>query len=305
MSVNATTLGRRSFIGNSAVLPAGTSVGEGCLIGVLSRPPRHAERTPSRGTWLGSPPIHLPRRQPSGVYAPNRTFNPTAGLILARGTVELFKIVLPPAITTSLFVVAYLLLGQLSPSVGSVAFALCLPLLMLGAGLCAALITVAFKWVVVGRYVRRDRPLWSHLVWRSEVINALCENLAYPLLLRALVGTPFLPVFYRLLGCRLGRQVFLDTTELTEFDLISVGHRACLNYGCTVQTHLFEDRVMKMAGLRIDDDCAVGPMSVVLHDSHMEQGARLGGLSLLMKGETLPAQTRWEGSPARNTGYRG
>ena len=39
--------------------------------------------------------------------------------------------------------------------------------------------------------------------------------------------------------------------------------------------------------------------SVVLYDSEMQEGASLGSLSLLMKGETLPACTHWEGAPAR------
>ena len=30
----------------------------------------------------------------------------------------------------------------------------------------------------------------------------------------------------------------------------------------------------------------------------MKAGSELGDLSLLMKGETLPAETRWEGIPA-------
>jgi len=39
--------------------------------------------------------------------------------------------------------------------------------------------------------------------------------------------------------------------------------------------------------------------SLVLYDTRMEAGAALGDLSLLMKGETLPAGTSWEGIPAR------
>ena len=45
--------------------------------------------------------------------------------------------------------------------------------------------------------------------------------------------------------------------------------------------------------------CSVGNMAVILYDTRMEQGASLGDLSLLMKGETLPAWTKWEGIPAR------
>jgi non-ribosomal peptide synthetase-like protein len=86
---------------------------------------------------------------------------------------------------------------------------------------------------------------------------------------------------------------------MTEYDLIEIGDDAALNKDCTVQTHLFEDRVMKMSHVRIGARCSVGSLSLVLYDTRMEPGASLGDLSLLMKGETLPAGTRWEGIPAR------
>jgi hypothetical protein len=43
----------------------------------------------------------------------------------------------------------------------------------------------------------------------------------------------------------------------------------------------------------------VGAGSLVLYDTVLEEGAALGDLSLLMKGETLPAWSRWEGIPAQ------
>jgi hypothetical protein len=38
---------------------------------------------------------------------------------------------------------------------------------------------------------------------------------------------------------------------------------------------------------------------VVLYDSQLEDGAKLDALSLVMKGECLPAKTEWRGIPAR------
>jgi carbonic anhydrase/acetyltransferase-like protein (isoleucine patch superfamily) len=38
---------------------------------------------------------------------------------------------------------------------------------------------------------------------------------------------------------------------------------------------------------------------VVLHDAEVQDGAALGELSLVMKGERLPPGTRWQGTPAR------
>lgn len=49
--------------------------------------------------------------------------------------------------------------------------------------------------------------------------------------------------------------------------------------------------------MRIGDGCSVGNMAVVLYDGHMQSGAVLGPLSLLMKGEVVAPDTRWHGIP--------
>ena len=56
---------------------------------------------------------------------------------------------------------------------------------------------------------------------------------------------------------------------------------------------------MKVAGLKIGARASVGSLAIVLYDAVIEDDAQLGDLSVLMKGETLPAGTSWEGSPAR------
>jgi acetyltransferase-like isoleucine patch superfamily enzyme len=70
-----------------------------------------------------------------------------------------------------------------------------------------------------------------------------------------------------------------------------------LNGGAIIQNHLFEDRIMKSSHLRIDDGATVGNMAVVLYDTRMGENAVLGPLSLLMKGEVMPAGARWHGIP--------
>ena len=49
-----------------------------------------------------------------------------------------------------------------------------------------------------------------------------------------------------------------------EWDLTEIGDRVALNDDCVLQTHLFEDRVLKASRLQIGADCAVGADSVVL-----------------------------------------
>src|SRR5262249_30107106 len=80
---------------------------------------------------------------------------------------------------------------------------------------------------------------------------------------------------------------------------VSVGDGAAVAGQAALQTHLFEDRVMKMAAVTVGADCVVGSRAVVLYDAVLEAGSELEALSLAMKGETLPAGTRWRGIPSR------
>ena len=293
-------IGKRSFIGNSAMLPPGTVIGDSVLIGCLSSPPPNpADALLEDTTWMGSPPIYLPQRQKSAQFSQETTFNPTAKLRAQRATIEFVRVITPSTcfiILISLLFSALLLLHDYLNLLDTL---LCFPFLYLGCAIATAVFTILAKWVLVWRYRPRETPLWSTLVWRNELLNALHEHLAEPFLIGALTGTPFVCWYFRLLGAKIGRRVYMETTDLSEFDLVRIGDEATLNADCTIQTHLFEDRVMKMGHIDIGPRCKVGAGSLVLYDTRLEEGAALGDLSLLMKGETLPAWTSWEGIPAR------
>jgi non-ribosomal peptide synthetase-like protein len=296
LTVTPVVIGTRTFVGNSAVVPAGTEVGDGCLVGCLSLAPPEARKPGT--SWLGSPAFLLPRRQESARFSEEETFRPTRKLLVQRALVEGVRLVLP---ATCFLALSGLLLAAVVALGGVLAWwgvALLFPVLFGLCGLAACLVTAGLKWAVVGRYRRREAPLWSPFVWRSELITCLREALADVYLLRALQGTPWLCWLFRLLGARVGKRVFLDTTDITEFDLVDLGDDAALNNGCIVQTHLFEDRVMKMSHVRIGERCSVGAGALVLYDTDVKEEASLDDLSLLMKGEVLPARTAWTGIPA-------
>ncbi len=294
-----TRLGRRAFIGNSGVVPAGTNLGDGSLIGVLSVAPADPQEAAREGaSWLGSPPILLPQRQPSESFPEARTFSPRRRQRIARGLFELLRVTWPAA---GLFLLASVVTAAtlaLIPVLGLPLTLLAVPAVYGASCLAAAVTVAALKWVVVGRYRPFTHPLWSHHVWRLELVNALYEFFAAPLALEALTGTAFLPAYLRLLGAKIGRGTYMETTGLLEWDLVEIGDRSVLMQDVVVQTHLFEDRVLKASRLRIGKGCSIGDASVILYDSNLEDGCRLDALSLVMKGETLPAGTAWGGVPA-------
>lgn len=291
-----THIGYRSFIGNAAFIPAGSAVSDNSLIGVLSVPPGR-EFGPGT-TWLGSPSMNLPKRQESQEFPEELTYRPTPGLYARRLSYEFFRVTGPAAlfslaIAAALYAVITLLLDY-----GVLRAAIAMPVVMYAISAALTLFVALVKKALIWKYRPLVRPMWSSFVWRTELVTALYENVVVPSLLRSLTGTPFASPVLRLLGARIGRRCYLETTFLTEFDLVTVGDDCSIGQACSLQTHLFEDRVMKMSGLRVGDRCDIGPRAVVLYDSTLEDGSRLDALSLAMKGETLAAGCTWRGVPA-------
>ncbi|MDQ4116494.1 MAG: amino acid adenylation domain-containing protein, partial [Actinomycetota bacterium] len=292
-----TLVGRRAFVGNAAVVPAGTTLGDESLIGVATVPP--ASGVPGDSTWLGSPAMHLPVRQDSGDHPESMTFHPPRRRVAERLGIEFLRATLPAsAISVTLYVFLQGLSGsaRLFPAWAVVLLA---PLLAVGTALLLLLAVAAAKWLVVGTYRPRTEPLWSRFVRRSEFVTGLYEAAAVPALLGLLSGTPLLPPALRLFGVRIGRRTCVATTYMTEFDLVDIGDDAIVGRDVSLQTHLFEDRVMKMGEMRIGDGASVGDRSIVLYDAVVGSGAALEALTLVMKGEQLPAGSRWRGITAQ------
>ena len=299
MTVAPTRLGRRVFIGNSAVVPAGSTLGDGTLLGVLSIAPADPRQAARPGaSWLGSPPILLKRRQPSRPFPESRTYTPARWLRFARGLFEILRVTLPPAGFIAVATAVIRAALEILPRAGAAATLALVPIVYALACFVVLGLVALAKWTIMGRFRPFERPLWNAFIWRLELANSLYEFLATPLALDALLGTPFLPWYLRLLGARIGRRAYLHTTGFLEFDLTEIGDGAELNKDCVMQTHLFEDRVLKASKVRIGAGCTVGTASVVLYDSEMRDGARLDALSLLLKGEVLPAESAWAGLPA-------
>ncbi len=291
MRVAPITVGKRSFLGNGAVIEAGTTVGDGSLVGLLTTAPREVGDGTS---WLGSPPLELPRRQMA--TDPRLTTEPTRARVAARAATEAVRIMLPATVSAGLILGVFYALESASAH-GVAAMVLAAPFALLTAGILGTAFTVAAKWAIIGRYRRGDHPLWSFFVWRDEIINSLQEQLAGPLLMHDALGTPLMSLYLRAMGSSIGRDVWIDTLTVTEFDMVRVGDGAVANRHSVIETHLFHDRVLQIGPGRLGASATLGPYSTMLPDSVVGDGCSIGGRSIVMRGERLPARTRWHGAP--------
>ncbi len=102
----------------------------------------------------------------------------------------------------------------------------------------------------------------------------------------------------RLLGVRLGKRVFDDGCFLPERTLVTIGDDVTLNAGSVLQSHSQEDGAFKSDRIMIGSGCTIGMGGFVHYGVTMSEDATLAADSFLMKGEDVPARTRWGGNPA-------
>jgi len=291
--VAKTTVGRRAFLGNSGITQPGRRVPDDGLVAVLSAAPAKAKRGSS---WLGSPPMRLRRRPAETDTA--RTYEPPWRMKVMRAAVESLRLV-PVMATVAIGLAVLGVLQALTRIFGIWCAALCGGLVLLVAGGIAAVVTVAAKWLLVGRIRAGEFPLWSSFVWRNELADTFVETVAAPWFARAASGTPALNVWLRLLGAKVGRGAWCESYWLPEADLVTLGRGSTVNRGCVVQTHLFHDRIMRMDAVVLEAGSTLGPHGVVLPSARLGAGVTVGPASLVVRGDEVPPSTRWQGNPIR------
>ncbi len=292
LSLEPIRVGNRSFLGPGAIVRGGTRISDDALVGVMTLAPRD----PAPGTsWLGVPALELPRARDCG--DPARTTDPPRRLVLARGAMDLLRLVGPTTIALIIEIMEILTLARLAARLGVAVAAVLAPLVLLAGGIVATAVTVAVKWLVMGRYRRSEHPLWCHFVWRDELMNAAQEQLADELLLRFAIGTPLMSLYLRAMGSRVGRGVWCETTAVTEYDMIELGDGVAVNREACLMTHLFHDRLLRIGPTRLEAGATLGPTGVVLPDTVVGAGTVVCGHSVVMRGEELPPGTRWHGTP--------
>ncbi|MFI5529755.1 Pls/PosA family non-ribosomal peptide synthetase [Kitasatospora sp. NPDC051853] len=291
LRLGSAEIGKKAFLGNSGMTAPGRAVPDRGLVGVLSATPKKAKKGSS---YLGMPPVKLPRSADRA--DDSLTYDPPARLLWARGLVEVCRLV-PVVASTGLLVLTLAALAALAGALPLWGVALLSGLVLIGAGVLACLVSVAAKWLLVGRFKAVEHPLWSGFVWRNELADTFVEVLAVPWLVGAVPGTPVLNLWLRSLGAKVGKGVWCESYWLPEADLVTLGDGATVNRGCVVQTHLFHDRIMRMDTVVLHEGATLGPGGIVLPGSSVGARSTLGPASLVMRAESVPADTRWLGNP--------
>ena len=98
--------------------------------------------------------------------------------------------------------------------------------------LITAIISIAGKWLVIGRTRPGRYPLWGFYYfrwWLSQRLLSLTNG-------KLLQSSPLMPLYLKALGAKIGRDVQISDIEIGAVDLVSIGSNASLGAKLKFQT---------------------------------------------------------------------
>ncbi len=141
-------------------------------------------------------------------------------------------------------------------------------------------LSIGLKWTIIGRIKPGDYPLWGAYYFRWWLTRRILD--AAPT--HYLAGTPLINLYFRLLGARIGREVFLALEDIDAADVIGIADGAMISEGAVLSTTCVERGLLRIGSVDIGPGAFVGNMAVVERNASIGEDAALDDLSALPRG---------------------
>ncbi len=141
-------------------------------------------------------------------------------------------------------------------------------------------------------------PLWSLDAAQFASYNGLLMAARLTILPWFRNG-PFLPMFYRMMGAKIGRNVIINTTVIHDCDLLEIGDDAVIGGDACIIAHSAERGHIVRKRVKIGKGATIGQYATILAGADIGDGAVVGANSVVVKNEVIAAGEVRGGVPAR------
>lgn len=138
----------------------------------------------------------------------------------------------------------------------------------------ASLTTI--RWAICGQLHRATQPFLTHIV-PSFFANA----------------------YYRLAGCKIGKNVNINTVTINDPSLVELGDNVVIGGGATINGHLVEHGNIVLEKVIIGKNSTIGGATMVGPGSRIGEDCILAYRAVLPKRKVIPDGETWAGIPAR------
>lgn len=157
---------------------------------------------------------------------------------------------------------------------------------------------VTFAGTPLGTY-----SYYSSKGFRWASYNALILLVRYTCM-NWLRVTPFLVVFHRLMGMKIGKRVQINTSVIGDSNLIEIGDDTVVGGDVTLIGHSAERGNLVTARVKIGSNVTVGLMAMIMPGVVIGDRAMIAANAFLAKGTVVGPDEIWAGIPAKKIGER-
>jgi hypothetical protein len=137
-----------------------------------------------------------------------------------------------------------------------------------------------------GRHEAASLPV---LLW--IILNGVW-TMAFRLILPMVPLTPLSQMFHRLSGCRIGKNVWINTINLIDCYMISIGDNTIIGGEAVLSPHVFENGHLIIQRITIGKNCLIGGHSYISPGVTIGDGSVIGMKAYVRKGKQIPPGTR-------------
>ncbi len=111
--------------------------------------------------------------------------------------------------------------------------------------------------------------------------------------------TPLLPLYYRLMGAKIGKRVQINTKGLADVSLLEIGDDSVIGGDAVLIGHLAEHGKLKLKKTTIGKNVTIGLGVVIMPGALIGDRALIAARSVLPKNSQVPGNTLFAGTPAK------
>ena len=160
-------------------------------------------------------------------------------------------------------------------------------------GIFERILTIGFK---PGRYTI-DSFLFARWIIYSG-LHVIFLNLVLPYI----SGTVWNKLFYRILGAKIGKNVFINSPKLSDAYMLELGDNVVIGGGASITCHIFEGNKLILGKVKIGNNVLIGAESYVMPGVTIEDNCNIGLKALVRKNKTIPEKSMimaFPGTPAK------
>jgi carbonic anhydrase/acetyltransferase-like protein (isoleucine patch superfamily) len=144
-------------------------------------------------------------------------------------------------------------------------------------------------------FIKPGRHPMISLCTLSWVVMSGIHTMAYRLMLPVVPMTFFAMMYFRLAGCRIGKNVWMISFSITDPYLVTIGDNTIIGGEAVLAAHVYENNHLILAPITIGNNCLVGTHSYLNPGVTLGDGAVVGMGTFVRKGTQVPPNGRIAG----------